>query len=230
MPGDGLIEQSAVHAIIQNRIELLKLDSASNEWLCHFLVEFCASYVSKKKKIEVETSSVLTYIRGIQSRFHELNLPVKLLDGPMFTHPQTGLVGTLINKFSEQQSAGARTKSHNILTTDDIETIFDTEYCNPSTATVFRGRLVFSVCLASGARTTELRLIEKEQFKHEVVNYKAALMNYPKVGSRSGESKNHHCGIKYVKYKPCKIPVHNIALVKRKLNFYELMQTYFEAR
>ena len=50
VPGDGLIEQSAVRAILQNRSAILGLDSECNERLCHFLVEFCTSYVSKKRR------------------------------------------------------------------------------------------------------------------------------------------------------------------------------------
>ena len=72
-------------------------------------------------------------------------------------------------------------KSHNILTPDDIETIFDSEYLNLSNATGLRNRLVFYVGLALGTRITELRLIEMEQFKDELVNGNAALMYYPKV-------------------------------------------------
>ena len=89
---------------------------------------------------------------------------------------------------------------------------------------------MFAVGLALGARTTELGLVKVDQFKEEIVNGKSELVYYPKVGSRCGESKNHRGGIKYVKYKPRRIPIHDIMLLNGKLNVYKLVQEYFAVR
>ena len=68
-------------------------------------MEFSTNYVSKKKGTEVEPSSMLTYIRGIQRRLHELGLPVNLFEGSIFANPESGLVAALHNKFANQKSA-----------------------------------------------------------------------------------------------------------------------------
>ena len=119
-------------------------------------MEFGTNYVSKKKRTQVEPSSMLTYIRGIQRRLHELALPVHLFESSIFANPDSGLVAALDNKFVHQQSSGLRTRSHNILTVDDIEKIFSSEHCNATPAEGFRNKLVFAVGIALGARTTEV--------------------------------------------------------------------------
>ena len=89
---------------------------------------------------------------------------------------------------------------------------------------------MFAVGLALGARTTELWLVRVDQFKEEIVKSKSAFVYYPKVGSRCGESKNHSGGIKYVKYKPRRIPIHDVTLLNGKLNVFHLIQNYFAVR
>ncbi len=46
---------------------------------------------------------------------------------------------------------------------------------------------------------------------------------------RDGESKNHKCWIKYVKFRPRRIPIHDITLPTGKLNIYKLLASYFAA-
>ncbi len=179
---------------------------------------------------EFEPSSMLCYIRGIQRRLSEIGFHVNLFDGPIFRDLRSGLVPALNNKFAEQQSYGAVTKSHNILTLKEIETIFESEHCNARNAEGFRKRLIFAVGLAIGAHTTELWGLRVDQFAEEQVNGKDALMYHPKVGSRDGESKNHKGEIKYVKYRPQRIPIHEITFLNGKINIYKLLASYFAAR
>ena len=91
------------------------LDSACQVRLRHFLIEFCTRYVSSERKESVALSNMLGYVQSIQRRLAELKCKVNLLSRPIFSCPKEGSKAVLDNKFSEQQSGGARTKSHNIL-------------------------------------------------------------------------------------------------------------------
>ena len=76
VPGETNLEKSVLRAILKPTKTSNTFNDSSKKILCHFLVEFSTNYVSKKKRMEVEQSSMLTYIRGVQRRLHELALPV----------------------------------------------------------------------------------------------------------------------------------------------------------
>lgn len=59
---------------------------------------------------------------------------------------------------------------------NDVETMFVSEHCNLTTATVFRNRLVFTVDLATGARKIELCMLNVDRFKREIENGKPNLV------------------------------------------------------
>ena len=82
------------------------------------------------------------------------------------------------------------TKSHNVLTAEDICIILYSEWCNESNAEDFRNRLIFSVGLSLGVRTAELTLFDVNQFSFENVCNRKAIVFTPRVGSLNGTSKN----------------------------------------
>lgn len=205
-------------------------DDARQLRLRHFLIEFGTRYVSVKKKSSVAPSTMLGYVRGVQRRLKELNYDVNLFSGPIFNYPNEGLKPVLDNKFSLQQSNGATTKSHNILTIDNVKEIFDSEFCNPSNATGFRNRLIFAVGLAIGARPTELCLLWMDQFTHEDRDGQKSWVYTPKVESSKGESKNAKGGVKAVRYRKRAVPIHDASFFGGTLNIYTLMCEYFSAR
>ena len=230
VPGVNNNEKSLLRIILNGRAASSGFDENCEKRLRHFLIEFCVGYVSKTTGKHVEPSSMLTYIRSIQRRLNQLGFPVNLFSGPNFADSRHGLVSVLDNRFAHQQSKGSGTKSHNILSIEDVKSIFESEYCNKQNAEGFRNRLIFSVGLAIGARTTELWMLEVSQFKLEVIDSKEAYVYYPKVGSSSGESKNHKGGMKYVSYRPRAIPIVDIELLGGRLNIFRLLREYFNAR
>ena len=122
----------------------------------HFLIEFSVKYVSQKDNKPIEPFSMFSYLGNVGRRLNELEYGINLFAGPILKDPKHGLVPVLNNRSSEQQSSGSITKPHNILTCNNMERIFDSEFCNKSNSEGFRSRLVFGVGLAIGARTTEL--------------------------------------------------------------------------
>ncbi len=115
---------------------------------------------------------MLTYVRSIQRRLTKLGFPVDVFARPIFSHPSEGLGSALDARFAEQQSKGLTTECHNVLTIEDIRVLISSEFCNKNNSDGFRNRLIFSICLAIGARTTELSLLECSQFQHQNVNGK----------------------------------------------------------
>ena len=135
--------------------------------LRHFLIEFAMRYISPRISEEVLPSTMLNYLRSVQSRLGELGFPVNLFAGPIFDDPMEGPKSALDNKFALQQSLGGITRSHNVLTIEEIGSIFHSEYRNPMNSTGYRNRLIFAVGLAIGKRPTKLWLLHLSKFKSE---------------------------------------------------------------
>ena len=168
-------------------------------------------------------SLMLAFTGGFLRRSCEPGLPVNLFERQIFKNPKNGLV-------PEQQSNGVGTKRHDVLTLNDIELIFNSEFCDLSNSESFRNRLLLAVGLAIGARTTELRMLCVEQFKYENFKGVRALVSYPEVDSRKGESKNHCGGLKFAAYRPRRIPKLIVPLLNGTQNVFSLIHEYFEAR
>lgn len=84
--------------------------------------------------------------------------------------------------------------------------------------------------MATGVRTTELCNLDLDQFKHEKVLGKDAVVFYPKVQSTLGESKNKKGGVQAVRYRSNCVPVRNISFFGGTLNVYRLIMRYIVAR
>ena len=67
-------------------------------------------------------------------------------------------------------------KPHNALSHVDLLRIIESEYCNPHTSVGFRNRLVFTLGLCLGGRTTSLSLIKVNQLEKQNVRGKMVWM------------------------------------------------------
>ena len=68
------------------------------------------------------------------------------------------------------------------------------------------------------------------QFDLESVNDKSAFVYCPKVGSKTGESKDQQGGILYVNLSLKRISILDIDLIHGRLNAFKLIEKYFEAQ
>lgn len=127
-PGDNDFERSVMSVLLCGRSACDGFDNAGLKRLRHFLIELCTRYVSPLTQKEVAPSIMLNYVRGVQRRIKELGLTINLFSDPIFADPVERLSPLLDNKFAQQQSEGQITKNHNILTIDDIRTIFGSEH------------------------------------------------------------------------------------------------------
>ena len=90
-----------------------------------FLVEFATNYVSPRTGSEVKTTTMKCYLSGIQRRFFSSwGYNFQIFEGPIFNCPKKGTNAAVDNKFSEQQSNGQVTVSHNTLSREDMEVLF----------------------------------------------------------------------------------------------------------
>lgn len=104
----------------------------------------------------VSPSSILAYLRRAQRRLCELQLKLNLFNGSIFADPKDRLVAALDNIFSEKKSEGRVTKSHKILTTDDVKIIYHSECCNEASLEGYLTRIVFVLILCTDVQTTEI--------------------------------------------------------------------------
>ena len=213
IPGSDNVDKSFMSVLLRENTSSSGLDERTQCRLRRFLVEFGTRYVSQRTNKEVLPSTMLTYLRVIQCRLSELRYGVNVLSGPIFDCPTNVLKSALDNMFAQQQAQGGTSKCHNVLTIDDVQRIFESEYCSVGHITGFRNRSIFSVGLALGTRPTELWRLDVAQFVHETVNGKESLVFYPKVGSALGESKNAQGGIRAVRYRNRFIPIHDVTFL-----------------
>ena len=152
-----------------------------------------------------------------------MEFDVDFFNVPIFNFPKTGLRTVMDNKFTMQKAREALTKSHNILTLDNVQTIFASEYCTEREANGFRNRVAFAIGLALAIG---LCYMDASQFKLE----KDSRVYYPKIGSGIGEPKNAKGGIRVVSYRNRHILIHDITFFGGSFNIYQLISKWFEAR
>ena len=197
---DGTVgEKSVMRIMLGGRTVSQGLDSDGCKRMRHFLIEFAVGNVSKRRRTEFGPATMLGYLRGVQRRLEELGISVNLFQGPVFNELNLGLVTAINNLFAKQQAEGTVTKSHNVLTISDIQTIFSSEFSNPRNAEGYRNRLVFAVGIGLDIRTSELHGLKVTELKQEDVDGSRAYVYYPPVGTVDGKSKNRPGGIKAIK-------------------------------
>lgn len=114
-------------------------------------------------------TTMKTYINRIQRHFRtEWGYDICLWDGPVFGKQKEWLFTICDNFFGKQQSVGVVRKPHNILSKQDVMSLYKPPELLGTTPNSFQCRLIFHVTLATAMRNTELSLIETTQFKSGV--------------------------------------------------------------
>ncbi len=146
-----------------------------------------------------------TYILGIQRVFNEWGFELKLTTGPVFGNPKTGLISVLNNKFSEQQSRGMASKSHNVLPLADVKKLLLSPSCSQETPQGYSNkpssyRWNHIGCSDNGTALTFLGSIRRE-----CCGRKQCPSFYRENREYEGASKTQHGGWKSAGEKPTQI-------------------------
>ena len=201
------------------------MSEAQKTRLVYFLSEFVCSYESPKKGNEVKSNTMRSYLCGIQ---RVLRNEIGYKDLELFAIPELMIV--VDNRFKELQRQGLMVESHNTLSLNDVQVLFTNFNKVSNTGLGYRDRLVFSVGLATGLRTTALHTLRTNQLRKENVRGIQCLMFYSVVGGISGESKTHGGGWNAVNDKPQIFPIPNEELMGGLFNLYEIVNEYLEFR
>ena len=204
-------------------------DDDARHVLRHFLSEFVVNYL-KQSGDECMPVTVYGYVQGVRRALAEAGISFALENDDILSAGDEALINVMNNHFSDQQSRGMVSKPHNILSHADLLRIFESEYCNPHTSVGFRNRLVFTLGLCLGDRTTSLWLIKVNQLEKQNVRGKMAWMYTGKVVSEDGAAKTGKGGIKALNAVPVVIPIYDIPLLDGKLNAFVILDEYMRAR
>lgn len=95
---------------------------------------------------EYSASSFKTCLSGIQRGFKEVwGYDLKLLRGPVFRHPKTGLYNVIENKIREQQTKGKTPKEHNYLPESDLIKLLESPELSKANGRTFLTRIFFGL-------------------------------------------------------------------------------------
>lgn len=134
------------------------------------------------------------------------------------------------NKIKEVQRKGCVLESHNVLSLEDVFTIFKHLNSIARTPHGYRNRLVLSVGLASGFRSSELYSLTLENVAHRSVRGTKCIVFRSTMGGVDGDSKTERGGCAAVSKKPREFLVANEMLLGGSINFYAIIKEYLDFR
>ena len=123
--------------------------------LRHFLAEFVLRYRTHNGR-EYMPITMNTYLRGIRRKLLATRLPVDYSDEILLNRGHKGLKNVLNYRFARQKAFAMVIKPHTTIPADYLRAIFAFGSCDPNTRTGYRNKLIFSLGLALGERTTAL--------------------------------------------------------------------------
>lgn len=151
-------------------------------------------------------STMKSYMLGLQRSFKQkCNYELFLLMGPIFDCQSLGLVNVINNHFSDKKSRGMVTKSHNVISVNEIMNLYWYEKLCMKSATGVQTRIVFNIALVTGMRPGEISNLKLSHLQKICVDGEKSRWMTAVVGCRRGRSKNRKCGLKAVKQKPTEI-------------------------
>ena len=197
----------------------------------HFLREWVVHARKSKSSERLHPTTMRGYIHAVQRGvMEEWGLRVELTRGPIFNCPKEGLLSVCDNLFAQQQAQGCVTVSKNILTADDITTLYKSHYLSKDTAKGFQRRLVFNIALATANRPTEIWDLDVGQFSHDMDNGRAVWRIKGKIGSNIGSSKTTPGGWHAVGKKVKEITIWDEWTLNGLLNIYKDISLYMRIR
>lgn len=196
----------------------------------YYLVEFAVRY-RKDNGSEVSPQTMKGYICGLQRYFeNEWGYKLRLLDGEIFGNKENGLRCVLENRFNDQQSRGMVTKSHNVLSYEDLVKLYDSDELSKRTPSSFQCRLIFHIALSTAMRASEMLHLRLSQLSFINQKGQDVLMIVGTIGSKKGASKNAPGGISAIKQRPKEICIWNKWQMDGKINIYEDIKQYYDLR
>lgn len=151
-------------------------------------------------------ATMKSYVLGLQRAFKQVwGYELSLLKGPIFDCQSDGLVNVIDNHFSDQQSRGLVTKSHNVMSVNDIKKLYSSDKLSTEHSKGMQARTVFNIALVTGMRPGEITNLKLSQLQKICIDGENAWRMTSVIGCRRGRSKNRKGGLKAVKQKPTEI-------------------------
>lgn len=196
----------------------------------YYLMEFAVRY-RKEDGGEVTPPTMKGYIAGLQRFFEvEWGYKINLLSGHVFAAKENSLRCVLDNLFNDQQSRGLVTKSHNVLSYENLLTLYKSAELSQRTPTSFLCRLIFHIALCTAMRATELHQLNMSQVSMTTHSGEEVIRIVGIVGNLNGASKNAPGGMNAIKSKPKEIFIRNKVQMDGNINVYEDIKAYIEVR
>lgn len=167
-----------------------------------------------------------SYIYGIYRGFKSWGYDVDIFHHPIFTCKSNGLIAVLDNKARQLQSTGRHTKSHNVLSREDLMQLYNSTALLKNTPKGFQTRMIFNIGLLTGVRPTELHSIEVTQFQSINLRGESVLKYTGMIGNEDGGSKTARGGWGSIGRRPQEVCVYNESYCNSTLNLYADITQY----
>lgn len=149
------------------------LPNGYNEWspsqlknMNKILIEFF-TYLHNGNEVE-SAKSFACYLDGLQrgfKLFYKFNIQIR--NGEIFNDTDTGLFHVVDNICKDKQADGKFSASHNVLTKEDIFTLYDSDSLSKKTPLGFLTRIIFNLALSTTWRPGMLHNIDISDIKTE---------------------------------------------------------------
>ena len=94
---------------------------------------------------------------------------LNLTSGPIFNHPEEGLLAVADKKVREQHRSGNHVVSHNVLSRYDLGKLYKSASLSRDSPKGLQARVIFTVGILTAIRTSALASLKVSQFKRVMV-------------------------------------------------------------
>lgn len=186
---------------------------------------------NKKTGLDIRPSTMKSYILGIQRGFyHEWGYKLNLLTGPIFACRKDGLTAVVDNKARNLQEAGLHTESHNVLSKEEVLTLFKSKSLSPDSPKGFQNRLIFAIGILTAMRPTAMALLSRHQFCKMTLGGEIVWKITGTVGNVNGGSKTSSGGWSSIGRKPVEVCVWDQDYANGNINFFKILDEYIALR
>lgn len=230
-----IIDLTYFHVFVDARTKK-SLPPNGDEWprerlnrLNNILIKFVVHYRKSDGK-EIKPTSLKNYISGFQRGFQtQWDYDIKVMSGPLFNHVKAGVMSVIDNKIRQMQSLGVVKRSHNILTTEDIQKLYDSKLLSIESPKGFITRLLFDIAFMTGFRPSEMEniLMKDVQFTSQRGSNVCKIVGH--VGGNDGDSKSCQGGYKFTNFQPKAVYIWDMCQLDGRVNCFKDIKQYYEA-
>ena len=190
-----------------------------------------ANYRTKKTQQSLAPTNLKTFLHGIQRGFRsEWGYDLNLTSGPIFNHPEEGLLTVADNKVREQQSSGNHVVSHHVLSRYDLVKLYKSASLSRDSPKELQARVIFTVGILTAMRPSALATLKVWQFKRVMIKDQAVWMISGVIRRDCGALKTERGGWAAIGNKVPEISVYDKDYESRCINFFKDLDDYMSLR